>query len=176
MQLEIFCSILDWAALKQIEPSFAALTIPHAENIPTYYQVALRLFKQFVRMQPEFMTVQRITTKLIYNTFVDARKVDPRIIHVHPLIQFSITWRWIHCPFVDAVYRDRSWRSAHHILPTQNKLYQFKCSRLYKCNLCNSSVEIIYAFVFSVPYGGGLVDLCDAHFLATHRFRHFNYA
>ena len=83
--------------LKKIEPSFAALTIPHAENIPTYYQVALRLVQQFVRMQPEFMTVQCITTKWIYNTSVDARKVNPRIINVHLLIQFSITWRWIHC-------------------------------------------------------------------------------
>ena len=156
MQLEIFCSILDWITFKKIEPSFAALTIPHADSISTYYQVDLTLFKQFVRMQPEFMTVQRITTKWIYNTLVDARKVNPRSINAHPLIQFSITWRWIHCPFVDAVYRDLSWRIAHDILQTQNKLYQFKCSRLYKCNLSNSSVETLMHLFFQCPM---VVDL-----------------
>ena len=94
------------------------------------------------------MTAQRITTK--------ARMVKPRIIIKHPLIQFSITWKWIHCPFVDAVYRDLSWRIAHDILPTQHILYKFKSSRLCKCNLCQSRVETLTHLSFQCPMVVGL--------------------
>ena len=142
--------------LRKFVPSFADLTIPHSENIPTHYKVALRLFKQFVHKEPGFMTAQRITTKFIYNTLIEARTVKPRIINKHPLIQFSITWKWIHCPFVDAVYRDLSWRIAHDILPTQHILYKFKSSRLCKCNLCQSRVETLTHLFFQCPMVVGL--------------------
>jgi len=42
--------------LRRYVSTFASLTIPHSETIPTYYELALSYFRQFEKLCPNFIT------------------------------------------------------------------------------------------------------------------------
>ena len=105
--------------LRKYVPAFASLSIPHAEKIPKYYNLALTMFHVFELKVPEFMFRQTVTTKFIYYHLLDNRKQPPRILRVYPTIEFKRAWKWIQCSFVDPKYRDLAWRVLNAILPTQ---------------------------------------------------------
>ena len=86
--------------------SFASLSIPHAEKMPKYYYNALRVFRIFVHMGPDFMGRQSVTTKFIYCNLIQRKQIKPRVTRVYPIIVFAETWKWVQCAFVDPRYRD----------------------------------------------------------------------
>ena len=96
--------------LRKYVPAFASLSIPHADYIPKYYNLALQMFRVFESKVPEFMFRQKVTTKFIYYHMLDNRKQPPRILKVYPTIDFNAVWKWIQCSFVDSKYRDFAWR------------------------------------------------------------------
>jgi len=55
----------------------------------------------------------------IYSNIVEIRTLVPRVLSVHPTLDFTQIWTWIQCNFVDPRYRDLAWRMAHQILPTK---------------------------------------------------------
>ena len=131
--------------LRKYVPSFASLLIPHSERIPSYYVKALNLFRAFVQRGPNFMERENVTVKCIYHNMLESRCIPPRVLTIHPTINFSETWKWVQCHFVDPKYRDLAWRIAHQILPTQSYLYKFNITRNSKCYLCKLSTEILSA-------------------------------
>ena len=120
--------------LRKYVPSFASLLIPHSERIPSYYVKALNLFRAFVQRVPNFMERENVTVKFIYHNMLESRCIPPRVLTIHPTINFSETWKWVQCHFVDPKYRDLAWRIAHH-------LYKFNITRNSKCYLCKLSTE-----------------------------------
>lgn len=142
--------------LRHFVPSFASLDIPHSGNIPGYYKLALQLFRKFVELVPNFMTNQSVSTKFIYKNMLESRLKPPRVQGVHPTIDYTKTWKWIQCTFVDPRYRDLAWRIAHQILPTQSYLYKYNISRNSKCYLCKRYVETLYHLFYECPILNGL--------------------
>ena len=129
--------------LREYVASFASLSIPHAEQIPKYYYNALRVFRTFVHMVPDFMGRQSVTTKFIYGKLIQRKQIKPRVTRIYPTIVFAETWKWVQCAFVDPRYRDLAWRIAHQIIPTQSLLYKYNISRNIKCYLCKTQPETI---------------------------------
>ena len=64
--------------LREYVVSFASFSIPHAEQIPKYYYNALRVFRMFVHMVPEFMGRQSVTTKFIYGKLIQRKQIKCR--------------------------------------------------------------------------------------------------
>ena len=147
--------------LRKYVPAFASLSIPHAEKIPKYYNLALKMFHIFELKVPEFMFRQTVTTKFIYYHLLDNRKQPPRILRVYPTIEFKRAWKWIQCSFVDPKYRDLAWRVLNEILPTQSYLYKLHISRNAKCYLCGRSEETLSHLFFACSMLNGLWKLVE---------------
>ena len=147
--------------LRKYVPAFASLSIPHAEKIPKYYNLALKMFHVFELKVPEFMFRQTVTTKFIYYHLLDNRKQPPRILRVYPTIEFKRAWKWIQCSFVDPKYRDLAWRVLNEILPTQSYLYKLHISRNAKCYLCGRSEETLSHLFFACSMLNGLWKLVE---------------
>ena len=142
--------------LREYVPSFASLSIPHAERIPDYYRYALRLFRKFVELVPTFMAREVVTTQFIYLKLLELRKMPPKVLKVFPTIAISNAWEWVQCPFVDPKYRDLAWRIVHQIIPTQSLLYKYNITRNAKCYLCKCGVETISHLFYECPLLYGL--------------------
>jgi hypothetical protein len=142
--------------LRKYVLSFASLSIPHAEQIPDYYENAIRLFRIFEALAPDFMSRQSVTTKFIYANFVKARIIEPRVIKIYRNVNFIQSWKWIHSGFVDPRYRDLAWRIAHQILPTQSLLYKYNITKNAKCYLCKHQIETMSHLFYECRILNGL--------------------
>ena len=111
--------------------------------MPPFYWRVLHVFRLFILAFPTYTANQTVTTKFIYQRLLNKDLHPPRICGVYPLIDFSLTWKWVNCPVVDAPYRDLAWRIAHNVLPTQSYLYKYGMSRISKCYLCGRGVETL---------------------------------
>lgn len=179
--------------LREFVPSFASLLIPHSERIPVYYTRALQLFRTFVQRVPNLMACHCVTTKFIYNNMLESRLKPPRVLRIHPTIDFSETWKWVQCSFVDPKYRDLAWRVAHQILPTQSYLFKFNITRNSKCYLCKRNTETLTHLFYDCSIINGLWSFvasvlleltgCQIHIsvkailfniFKPHAFAHFN--
>ena len=145
--------------LREYVASFASLSIPHAEQIPKYYYNALRVFRTFVHMVPDFMGRQSVTTTFIYGKLIQRIQIKPRVTRIYPTIVFAETWKWVQCAFVDPRDRDLSWRIAHQIIPTQSLLYKYNISRNIKCYLCKRQPETITHLFYECRTLRGLYGL-----------------
>ena len=142
--------------LRKYAPALAALDCPHSERMPPFYWRVLHVFRLFIAAFPTYTANQTVTTKFIYQRLLNKDLHSPRICGVYPLIDFSLTWKWVNCPFVDAPYRDLSWRIAHNVLPTQSYLYKYGISRISKCYLCGRGVETLQHLFFGCTALHGL--------------------
>ena len=142
--------------LRKYAPALAALDCPHSERMPPFYWRVLHVFRLFISAFPTYTANQTVTTKFIYQRLLNKDLHPPRICSVYPLIDFSLTWEWVNCPFVDAPYRDLSWRIAHNVLPTQSLLYKYGISRISKCYLCGRGVETLQHLFFGCTVLHGL--------------------
>ena len=134
--------------LRKHAPALAALDCPHSERMPPFYWRVLHLFRCFISAFPTYTATQSVTTKFIYNCLLKKDLHPARICSVYPLNDFTITWKWVNCSFVDSPYRDLSWRIAHNVLPTQSYLYKYGISRIAKCYLCGHGVETLQHLFF----------------------------
>ena len=142
--------------LRKYVSAFASLSIPHSEKIPAYYKQALSCFRQFEKLCPDFTLRQTITTKFIYYNVLQTRTISPKVLTVHPTMDFSQIWKAIQCSFVDPRYRDLAWRIAHQIIPTQNLLFKYNISRNAKCYLCKQRVETLCHLFYECSMLDGL--------------------
>ena len=132
--------------LRKYVPPFASLTIPHAEHVPKYYKLVVKLFRMFEQKVPEFTSCHSVTTQFIYNNLLENRKEPSRMLKVHPTIDINMAWKWLQCNFVDPKYRDLAWRIIYQILPTQTYLYKLNISKTNaKCYLCKRSIYFMNA-------------------------------
>ena len=142
--------------LRNYVASFTTLSIPHADHVPGYYKTAMNAFNKFSALVPDFMVRQLVTTKFIYTKLLDSRLIPPRVINIHPTIDISQCWKWIHCDFVDPKYKDLAWKIIHQILPTQCLLYRYHITGNAKCYLCKRGVETLSHLFYECPILTGL--------------------
>ena len=71
-----------------------------------------------------FMERQSVTTKFIYNNMLEYRCIPPRVLTIHPAINFSETWKWVQCYFVQHT------GIFHGVSPTKFYLHKGTCTSL----------------------------------------------
>ena len=154
--------------LREYVTAFASLCIPHGEQIPRYYHNALRVFRIFVHMVPDFMGRQSVTTTFIYGKLIQRKQIKPRITRLYPTIVFAETWKWMQCAFVEPRYMDLAWRIAHEIIPTQSLLYKYNISRNLNCYLCKRQPETISHLFYECRTLSGLWSFVETRMSGYH--------
>ena len=121
--------------LKNIKPEYARNTIPHAAEIPLFYENAI---KNFMIIKNDFDTIdwKKFTCKYIYNTFVNKIVKKPIVIEKFQMIDFYNSFNNIQDPFIDTFLRDLNWKIVHNVLPVNSYMYNYGIIRNKFCYFC----------------------------------------
>ena len=144
--------------LKNYNPQFSSLSIPHSDFIPPFYKHCLDLLRTFNELTNN-KELKNLTVKDMYMLSSSSHPSHPRIESIHPHLDFVNIWKPFQNKFVDPFSRDVSWRIVHEILPVQHLLCKYKISKIHNCNLCNSSLETISHLFYSCPLIQPMLDL-----------------
>ena len=144
--------------LRNYNPQFSSLSIPHSDFIPPFYKHCLDLLKTFNDLTNN-KELKNLTVKDMYMLSSSSHPPHPRIESIHPHLDFVNIWKPFQNKFVNPFSRDVSWRIVHEILPVQHLLCKYKISKIHNCNLCNSSLETISHLFYSCPLIQPMLDL-----------------
>ena len=131
--------------LKNIKPEYARNTIPHAAEIPLFYENAI---KNFMIIKNDFETIdwKKITCKYIYNTFVNKIVKKPIVIEKFQMIDFYNSFNNIQDPFIDTFLRDLNWKIVHNVLPVNSYMYNYGIIRNKFCYFCKKEETLFHLF------------------------------
>lgn len=102
--------------------------------------------------------LKNMSCKCMYK-LLSSHPHHPRIESTRPHLNFSKIWSTFQTKFVDPFSKDISWRIVHEILPVQQLLCKYNMSKVFKCNLCNSTLESNSHLFYSCPQVQPLLEL-----------------
>lgn len=143
--------------LRNYNPDFASLNIPHSDFIPPFYKRCLDLLKDFNKKVTN-ANFGNLPCKSMYTLLCNVHPTHPRIESVHPKIEYNNIWKSLLNTFIDPFSRDVTWRIIHEIIPVQQLLCKYKISKVPKCSLCPFTLESIEHLFFSCPIVKPLYD------------------
>lgn len=131
--------------LRQYNPNFASLRIPHSEFIPPFYKICYTVFKEFMETFPAVDFLQQ-TTKHFYTLLMSKVVTPSKVEKIYPQINFSLTWLDINSKFLEPHTNTLCWKIVHQVLPVNYDWWKRNVSKTSKCNFCPAVETISHLF------------------------------
>jgi exonuclease III len=148
-------------SLREHNPAFASNLIPHTlEYTPSFYVACMDVFHSFTSAHPDFV-FGTTPTKIFYNHILAPTLIEPRMIGLHPEVNFTRVLSNVHHPFVECSYRDVSWRMIHDdALPVNTLLHRRGRTHIDLCVFRGCLVpETVHHLFFECSYVIKLYDI-----------------
>ena len=152
--------------LRKLKPDIFDLNAPHADVLPSFYDMCHRNFKDLINDKEFFEKhndLTKVTSKHIYSFIIDKIADLPNIEKVFPLVDFKSVYKLLHHKFIQKHSRDLLYRIIHEILPVN---YIKKSFQLYKFNFCDlckikSNIETIEHLFIHCPIATPLIRIVE---------------
>ena len=139
-----------WIGLhfKKYRPDFASNMKLHClEYRPTYYNFAKGFFDQFIEKH-QFIEIQKLTTKKVYDMLLQDEFITPRIIAKYPEIDFKAAFLAVSNKFIDPEVRGFAYKITHDVLPTNTFLFNYSSQMFSHCTFCGRRYEETISHLF----------------------------
>jgi len=148
-------------SLRRLNAFLGRNSIPHSDFLPSFYQNCKTIFQSFMRNFPNIRFGEiPLTTKFLYVHLLKEHMSLPKIISVHPTVNFSDVFLYVFHPVIDPFSRDVVFKLVHEIIPVNYRMHRFHVYTSNVCTFCDS-VETISHLFYECPFVQPLVKLVN---------------
>ena len=151
-------------SLRNYQPVFASVSIPHSDVLPPFYRECLKVLNNF-KNNNSGLELDNLSCKVIYNTLLEKVLHIPKIVHRYPFVDFKIVFKYVFDKFIDKFSRDIMFRIVHEILPVSSLMFRYNIYKSSKCIFCDN-VETLKHLFFECTVVGPLFVLLKNWILA----------
>ena len=124
--------------LRKYNPSLGSNNFPQSEYVPQFYTLCLNIFKDFVKVCPDF-AFGNTKRKQFYNLLICDLSYCPKFQKICPNIDFKCIWKNMYLSCIDPKVRNAMFKLCHDFILVNYYLFNKNISRDKSCPICGKN-------------------------------------